>query len=57
MVADWLDGLHAAETGSQDDILAATNAIAEALDAEGWMDFVPRIAAQFGISNAVLPTP
>ena len=38
---------HAADTGAQDDILDATNEIAEALDAEGWMDLTPRITADF----------
>ena len=35
---------HAADTGDDQDIWAATNEMADALDAEGWMDHVPALA-------------
>jgi hypothetical protein len=41
---------HAADTGDEADIWAATNEIADALDLEGWMDLRPRNLGPMGIA-------
>ena len=47
--AGWLL-FKAADTGNEADIWAASNELADALDAEGWMDLVPRYSKAFAMA-------